>query len=66
MRANDHARFAAGDDVGAGDYGIIGAWRFDNVAVTAVPEPSLLAVLSLFGGLGAYRARRKLVRKPTC
>lgn len=32
----------------------------DNFSVTAVPEPSSMAVLALIGGVGAYRARHRL------
>ena len=63
MRANSQASFTPGGGVGTGDYGTGGTWRFDNVTVTAVPEPSSLAVLGLIGGCGAYRARHKLIRK---
>lgn len=34
-----------------------------NFSVTAVPEPSSMAILSLIGGVGAYRARRRFTKK---
>lgn len=40
-----------------------GTWRFDMVTVTAVPEPSSLALLGLIGGAGVYRARRRLAKR---
>jgi hypothetical protein len=34
-----------------------------NFSVTAVPEPSSMAILSLIGGVGVYRARRRFTKK---
>lgn len=35
---------------------------FGQVTVTAVPEPSSIAVLAVIGGLGAYRVRRRAAK----
>ena len=38
----------------------IGYWDLDNVRLTAVPEPQLVAMLALGGGMLAFRRRVKL------
>jgi hypothetical protein len=57
MRANVGAVFSPNTSSATGDYGTSGTWRFDNVTITAVPEPSSIALLSLVG-VGGFALRR--------
>lgn len=59
MRANANAQFAPdpGTQGATSQYGTSGTWRFDNVTVTAIPEPS--TVLLLVGGLAILAGVRR-------
>jgi hypothetical protein len=57
MRASSESSFTAGGAIGTGNYGTTGTWRFDNVTVRAIPEPSA-ALLGAFGLFASLRRRR--------
>jgi hypothetical protein len=57
MRANSGASFTAGGSTSTGDYATSDTWRFDNVTVRVIPEPSA-ALLGAFGLLALLRRRR--------
>ena len=57
MRANAGAVYSPNTSAVTGDYGTSGTWRFDNVTVSGVPEPSSAALLG-FGTLALLGLRR--------
>ena len=57
MRANAGAVYSPTESTATGDYGTSGTWRFDNVTVSGVPEPSSAALLG-FGTLALLGLRR--------
>ena len=57
MRANAGAVYSPTESTATGDYGTSGTWRFDNVTVSGVPEPSPAALLG-FGTLALLGLRR--------
>jgi len=61
MRANAGAVYSPSTSSATGDYGASGTWRFDNVTVSGVPEPSSATLLGL--GFLALIGLRRLNRK---
>jgi len=61
MRANTGAVYSPSTSSATGDYGPTGTWRFDNVTVSGVPEPSSATLLGL--GFLALIGLRRLNRK---
>ena len=61
MRANADAKFTGTPGVGTGNYAATGNWRFDNVTVSGVPEPTtglLIGVGTL--ACAAFRRNRRV------
>ncbi len=61
MRANGGAVYSPLTSTATGDYGASGSWRFDNVTVSGVPEPTT----GLLVGIGtlacaAFRRNRRV------
>jgi hypothetical protein len=60
MRANSGAVYSPNTSTATGDYGATGTWRFDNVTVSGVPEPTsglLIGVGTL--ACAAFRRNRR-------
>jgi hypothetical protein len=65
MRANAQALYPPDAGIGTGNYGTSGTWRFDNVTVSAVPEPSTVALAAAglgLAGVAAWRRRAAVSR----
>jgi len=61
MRANAGAVYSPNTSSATGDYATGGTWRFDNVTVSGVPEPSSASLMLL--GFSGLLALRRLNRK---
>ncbi|MBU6175564.1 MAG: hypothetical protein KGQ60_17280 [Planctomycetes bacterium] len=61
MRANAGAVYSPNTSTATGDYGTSGTWRFDNVTITGVPEPSSAVLLGTLGF--ALASQRRFLRR---